>query len=162
MGKKTISYLLKTVTVLLFAVFLFTGLYLVPSYVGFMQRYYVPAIASYSVWILLYINLAFVPVYACLFMAWRVFSTVERDEAFCAENAKRLRISALLSMMDAGMVLGFYLYLQFGFSFLLSDIYLFITLCLILFGVSVALACFALSKLVAQASELKQEMDLTV
>ena len=148
--------------IFLFAVFLFAGLYIVPSYMRFIQRYYAPTIGSLFVGVLSYINLSFTPVYICLILAWRVFTTLRDDNAFCAENARRLHFASLLAMIDVGMVILFYLFTQVGFSWLISPLFLFATLCLILLGISAALVCFALSKLVAQAAELKQEVDLTV
>lgn len=161
MDKKLISYLLKTVTLFMLAVFLFAGAYLVPSYMRFLERY-LPHIGSIFWGVLLYINLSFVPVYLCLFMAWQVFSSIGRDAAFCPENAKRLTTASWLALIDVGMVIAFYLFLRIGYSYLLSPFFLFATLGLILVGFSASLVCFALSKLVAQASALKQEVDLTV
>ncbi len=161
MDKRVISYLLKAVVVLLFVVFAFVGLYMVPSYMLFMQRYS-PSIGLVFQGVLLYINLSFVPVYICLFLAWRVFTTLGQDNAFCAENVKRFKIASWLAMADVVMVAAFYLFLRIGFSYLASLFFLFLTICLLLVGLSASLACFALSKLVFQATELKQEVDLTV
>ncbi len=161
MDKKVISYLLKAVTALLFLVLVFAGAYLVPSYLRFLQRY-LPHIGPLLRGVLLYINLSFVPVYLCLFMAWRVFTTVGRDNAFCPENVSRLRTASLLALADVIMVLAFFLFMRLRLSYLLSPFFLFLTLGLGLVGLSASIVCFALAKLVSQAAELKQEVDLTV
>lgn len=161
MDKKVISYLLKTVVIFLFAVFLFAGFYIVPSYMRFMQRY-TPHIGSFFVGVLLYINASFLPVYTCLALAWRVFTTVGEDGAFCPANVRRLKICAWLAMVDVLMIIAFYLFLRIGFAYLLNTIFLFLTICFILLGLSASLVCFALSKLVQQATDLKEEVDLTV
>lgn len=161
MDKKVISYLLKTVVVFVFTVFLFAGAYLVPSYMRFIQRYE-SSIGPIFQMVLLYINLSFVPVYLCLFMAWRVFTTVGKDSAFCRENVKRFQTASWLAIVDVLMVIAFYLFLRLSFDYLVSPFFLLCTLGLILLGLSASIVCFALAKLVSQAAELKQEVDLTV
>ncbi len=161
MDKKMIAYLLKLVTVLVFIVFLFAGLYLVPVYMRFMQHY-VPSIGPVFIGVLVYINLSFVPVYLCLVMAWQVFTTIAKDTAFCLENGTRLLRAAWLALADVVMVVGFYLFMRLGFANLINPFFLFLTLGFIVLGLSAAIVCFALSKLVTQAAELKQEADLTI
>ena len=163
MDKKVISYLLKIVVILVFLVFLFVGFAIVPSYMRFIQRY-IPAIGAIFTGVWGYINLSFVPVYICLFLAWQTFTTLGQDNAFCPDNVKRLCRASHLAMVDVAMVLLFFLFLRLNttLSFLVSPFFLFVTICLILLGLAAALVCFALSKLVAQAAELKQEVDLTV
>ena len=161
MDKKVIAALLKTVDVLIFAVFLFAGLYIVPTYMRFFQRY-VPAITPMFTSVLLYINLAFVPVYICLFLAWRVFTTIGKDNSFSEINARRLQTASWLALVDVGMVVAFYVVIQLWYSWLITRFFLLSTVCILFVGMSASIVCFALSRLIAQAAELKQEVDLTV
>lgn len=161
MDKKVISYLLKTVVAFIVTVFLFAGVYLVPSYMRFIQQYE-SSIGSIFQMVLIYINVSFVPVYLCLLMAWRVFTTIGRDNAFCRENVKRFQTASWLAIVDVLMVISFYLLLRLSFDYLVSPFFLLCTLGLILLGLSASIVCFALARLVSQAAELKQEVDLTV
>lgn len=161
MDKKVISSLLKLVAVFIGLVFAFAGLFLVPSYLAFLQRF-LPAIGSVSIGAVIYLNLSFVPVYLCLGLAWRLFSTIAQDNAFCHENAARLKTASLLALVDVAAVVLFALFAHLFFPYGLGWVFLITSLCLIFVGFSASIVCFALSKLVAQAAELKAEVDLTV
>ena len=161
MEKKVITVLLKAVVVLIFAVFLFVGTYILPVYMRFFQQY-VPEFSSIFVGVLLYINLAFVPVYTCLGLAWRVFSSIGKDDTFSQQNAKRLRTASWLALVDVVMVAAFYLFMQIRYSWLINHFFMLTSVCVFFVGLSASIVCFALSKLVEQAAELKQEVDLTV
>ena len=161
MTKKTISYLLKTVVIFLLAAFLFAGFFLIPAALRLLQRYE-PTLASIATGVAVYINLAFVPVYVCLLLAWKVFSTIGKDDAFCTQNARRLQAASWLAIADTVMLIAFNGYLHATHPQLMGPFFLFLSLCLMLLGMAAAVVCFALSKLVLQAAELKQEVDLTV
>lgn len=161
MSKKVISYLLKLVAILVFLLLLFVGLYIVPAYMRFFQRY-IPTLSPVFSGVWLYINLSFVPVYICLVLAWQVFTTIQQDSTFCMANAKRLKTASWLALVGIGMVVAFYLFMQAYYAWAVSRFFLLTALCILFIGFAAFIVCFALSKLVAQAAELKQEVELTV
>lgn len=161
MNKKLISFLLKLVAIFIGAVFVFAGAYIVPAHMRFLQRF-VPAVGPLFVGIVAYINLAFAPVYLCLALAWRVFTTVGKDEAFCAGNVGRFKTAALLALVDVALVVAFAVFIALRLPVLMDTLLLISTLCLVFVGFSAAIVCFAAATLLSQAVELKQELDLTV
>ena len=162
MNRKLISYLLKAVVILLLLGLLFSGSVMLPAYLRFFERDAPGLSGILAQALLIYINLSFVPVYICLLMAWRTFTTIESDTAFCFQNAKRLQIASYLALVDTGMVIALCLFLWISFHNFLLPLFFFLSVVLLVIGISAAIICFALSKLVQQAAELKQELDLTI
>ncbi len=161
MNKQVISSLLKLVALFIGSVFLFAGLYIVPAHFRFLQRF-APEIGPLFLPILAYINLSFVPVYLCLGLAWQVFSTIAQDNSFCEKNAKRLQLACRLALVDVAMLAAFFLFVLLRLPFLADMVFFISSLCIAFVGLSASIVCFALSKLIEQAAELKQEVDLTV
>ena len=104
--------------------------------------------------------LASIPLIIIAIQAWKLFSELARDNSFTSANARRFRTIGLMAFSEAGL-------------FMLA------TLAIALFGVMnlgalaalmvVVIACgalavisLALSHIVAKASELQAENDLTV
>ena len=104
--------------------------------------------------------LGMVPVVIALWHGWKIFGQIGRDNSFCEENARRLRMISLLALGDT-------LLCVIGAVFLLicSALHPSILLALILIaliGLGVFVASAALSYLTWKAAILKEENDLTV
>ena len=137
-SRKHLACMLKAVTLLTFAGVLFAGLVPIPQLVHYVARFYpdYAGFASAAVW---YVNLGFLPFYGALVLAWQVFSAIGRDESFTRANARRVRGASWLSGVTTLGLLG-----------------------LILLGLAAAVLCYALSVLILQAAEMKEEADLTI
>ena len=107
---------------------------------------------------LFWVGLAIVA--AALAFAWRIFAEIGRDNSFCAENARRLRIISGLALTDtllcaAGIVALFLLRALHPGVFLLL-------LLITAVGAGITVAAAALSHLTLKAAVLQDENDLTV
>ena len=161
MSKRVISWLLKLVVVFVLLVFAAIGAWLVPSYLAWNLRY-APEIAPVIQQSIIYINLSFVPVYVCLYLAWRVFGTVAQDETFSRKNAGRFQTAMWMALLDVVMIIAFMTWAYVKHMTLVSPAMILCAVCLVLVGLSAAIVCFALSKLVAQAAALKEESEWTI
>ena len=97
---------------------------------------------------------------AALWFAWRIFAEIGRDNSFCGENARRLRIISGLALADtllcvAGIVGLFLLRALHPGVFLLM-------LLIAAVGAGLSVAAAALSHLTLKAAALKAENDLTI
>lgn len=161
MSRKMISWLLKLVVLFVFAVFVAMGAWLLPNYMAYVRTALkVPQqVATFST---VYINLSFLPVYISLVLAFKVFATIAEDNSFCRANAKRFHLAMVMALTDVAMIVAFMAWAYSLEGHLVSPFMMLSALCLILVGLSAAIVCFALSKLVLQAVLLKEEADLTV
>lgn len=112
-------------------------------------------------WIyLIWIWVAFLPVFACLWLFWRVCARIGNEDAFCAANAKALRLIGYLAAGDTVFCLAVTLFLWLSNRMHPS---LLIVMAVVLFaGIAVALCALLLARLVEKAAALKLDSDLTV
>jgi len=100
------------------------------------------------------------PCYAVLVCIWRMANEIARDNSFSMENAKQLRLIALLAGLDAALLLaGNLIFMLLGHSIpTLALVSAFV--CFIGLAISVGAAC--LSHLVHKAAVMQEESDLTI
>ena len=95
-----------------------------------------------------------------LALIWKIAVEIGRDNSFCYDNAKRLRMCSNLALADvilyliAGCVLGAMNMLHFAL------IVAGVVICSI--GAAIAVCCAALSHLTRKAADMQAENDLTV
>lgn len=101
-----------------------------------------------------------IPVAVALWEGWRIFGEIGRDNSFCAENARRLRVVSRLALGDtllcAAAMLGL---------LILNALHpgVFLLMLFIAFGGAViTVAAAALSHLTLKAADLQDENDLTI
>lgn len=101
-----------------------------------------------------------IPCYAVLVCIWRMANEIARDNSFSMENAKQLRLIALLAGADAAVLLvGNLVFLLIGHSIpTLALVSAFV--CFVGLAISVGAAC--LSHLVRKAALMQEESDLTI
>lgn len=161
MSKRIISWLLKLVVIFVLMVFVSLGTWLVPSYLHFVL-YYAPEIATVVRPSVFYINLSFVPVYVCLYLAWRVFGTIAVDEGFSLPNAKRFLLAMWMALTGVASVVAFMAWATSQNGHLVSPAMGLSAVLIVLVGFSAAIVCLALYKLVGQAATLKEEAEWTI
>lgn len=114
---------------------------------------------AYLPW-LFFLWILAVPCFWALYLAWRVFTNIEKDRSFSMENAEHLRKVSYLAAFDAILLMvGNVLYLLLGInhpSVLLGSLFLAFA------GIAVSVAAAVLSHLVRKASELQEQSDLTI
>ncbi len=103
---------------------------------------------------------AMIPVAAALWQGWRIFGEIGRDNSFCPENARRLRIVSYLALGDtvacfAAMIVLLFLNALHPAVFLLL-------LAVVVFGAAVGVAAATLSHLTMKAAVMQDENDLTI
>ena len=104
--------------------------------------------------------LGMIPVILALWYAWRIFGEIGRDNSFCRENARRLRIISWLALADTILCV-----LSMIALLLLNALHpgVFLLMLLIaVIGAGLAVAAAALSHLTLKAALLQEENDLTV
>lgn len=104
--------------------------------------------------------LGMIPVILALWYAWKIFGEIGRDNSFCRENARRLRVISWLALADTvlcvlSMVVLIVLNALHPAVFLLM-------LLIAVIGAGLAVAAAALSHLTLKAALLQEENDLTV
>lgn len=158
-SRKHLACMLKAVTLLTFAGVLFAGLVPIPQLVHYVARFYpdYAGFASAAVW---YVNLGFLPFYGALVLAWQVFSAIGRDESFTRANARRVLGASWLALFEVAYLIGGLIW--FGTRRALSGVTTLGLLGLTLLGLAAAVLCYALSVLILQAAEMKEEADLTI
>ena len=101
-----------------------------------------------------------VPCYMALWMAWKIFTDIEKDKAFTMENAKRMGNVSFLAAADAVLlVVGnvVYLILHMNHPGVLLASFL-----IALVGTAIAIAAAMLSHLIRKAARLQDESDWTI
>ena len=134
-------------------------IYVIPSLFGtFIERY--PEFTSWNMpWkILLYI--CSVPCFVAMVISWKIAQNIQNDNSFCMENASLFKIFSYLAIGDSIVfMLGSIIYFFMG----MNHPGLLIAEMLVVFaGLAVFVCTAALSYLVAQAAELKEDSDLTI
>ena len=101
-----------------------------------------------------------VPCYMALWMAWKIFSNIEKDRAFTTENAECMRSVSVLAAADAVLlVVGnvVYLFLNMNHPGVLLAAFF-----IALLGIAAAIAAAMLSHLIRKAAKLQDESDWTI
>lgn len=159
MKQKELSIWLRVVLGVGAAFMLFLSLLLIPKLGQRVVEHY-PEL-GYLYWpclVFFWVTAALVLVFLAL--VWKIAVEIGRDNSFCYENAKRLRICSNLALADvilyliAGCVLGAMNLLNFAL------IVAGIVVCSI--GSAIAVCCAALSHLTRKAADMQSENDLTV
>jgi len=104
--------------------------------------------------------IALIPVILALWQGWQIFGEIGRDNSFCLENARRLKIISYLAAGDTLLVVVYAILLAAAQSLFLPVILL--HLMVIFVGIAVAVATAALSHLTHKAAVLQDENELTI
>lgn len=103
---------------------------------------------------------AMIPVVLALWHAWKIFGEIGRDNSFCLENARRLKIISRLALGDTvACLVGLVLLLCLGA--MPPGLFL-LLLAVIGMGAAIAVAAAALSHLTRKAAAIQDENDLTI
>ena len=98
--------------------------------------------------------------FAILAEFWKVCTEIGRDNSFSLENAKSFRRMSIFAGIEA---VGFMIRVVFGAAFGLTGIFeIVFRLAEIFVSVVFLILCEALSQLIRNAYEMKQENDLTI
>ncbi len=103
---------------------------------------------------------AMVLVAVALWHGWKIFGEIGRDNSFCADNARRLRIISRLALTDAVLCLAAIVLLLF-FRGLHPGVFLLLLL-ITAIGAGISAAAAALSHLTMKAAAIQDENDLTI
>ena len=163
MGQKELSLLLKVVVVVLTVFLAAVLIFFVPMLGHTVADYYMgdPVKSVVFGWIVpVIVAASSVPGFIALWLAWRIFTEIGRNNSFCAENARRLRLISRLALGDTCV------YVVLAVSVLALGpkhpsvplIFVAVTL----FGAAVTICCAALSHLTQKAADLKDDNDLTI
>ena len=109
---------------------------------------------------LIFLWILSVPCYMALWMAWKIFTDIEKDRAFTMENAERMGTISFLAAADAVfLVVGNVVYLLLHMNHpgvLLASFFI------ALVGIAIAIAAAMLSHLIRKAARLQDESDWTI
>lgn len=159
MGQKTLSMWLKMIIIGVGLCGVVVYLAVVPAFAEYVREGYPEFAFSILPWKFL-IWCSGIPCFMVLFFAWGIASNIGIDRSFSEENAKKLRVIAILAAVDAlFFFVGNILYLFLGMNH--PGIVL-VSLVVVFIGVAVAVAAAALSHLVKKAAALQEQSDLTI
>ena len=101
-----------------------------------------------------------VPLYAALVFAWRIAGNIGRERSFSAENARFMKIAAILLGADTIFFFG----VNVVFMIIGINVALMVILCpvFVLIGAAATIAVAVLSRLISKAAELQDQIDLTI
>lgn len=106
------------------------------------------------------IALSAVPCFAALWLAFAIFTQIGKNNSFCAENARRLRIISRLALTDT-FIYAVLAVLLFALGARHPSIVL-VFVSIVLCGAAVTVCAAALSHLTKKAADLKTDSDLTI
>ncbi|WP_235713397.1 DUF2975 domain-containing protein [Bacillus mycoides] len=101
-----------------------------------------------------------IPFFIALVFGWQICSDIGYDQAFTIKNADRLRRISILSMIESVLYVFALLYLLISGDY--NTNVLMVLLPILFFAVVIAIFTSMLSYLVRNASEIKQDNDLTI
>ena len=159
MEQKALARWLKVILAGVAACGLAVYLMIIPGYGASMASFYPEFSYAYYPWLYFLWGTA-LPIYAALFLGWKIAANIGSDRSFTAENAKYLKWISWLAAGDAGYFFIGNIVLLFancshpGIA-LLSLLFVFA-------GIAVAVAAAALSHLVNRAADLQEQSDLTI
>ena len=104
---------------------------------------------------LLFYYLASIPVFASLFICWRIVNRVKNGKVFTKETAKLFKTAAKLISIDSFVFLAG----QTVFSVLNSNRYDIFFFIIGVFGLAAALIAYIVSHYADEAAEIKEEND---
>ncbi|SHJ81495.1 Protein of unknown function [Clostridium amylolyticum] len=116
---------------------------------------------DYMFWpCLVFIWVTAIPFYIALYKAWLICQEISKDNSFCIENSKSLKLISKLALLECILYLAA-MFILLILNLLHPSIILGV-LFIIFVGISIAIASATISHLVENASELKKENDLTI
>ena len=101
-----------------------------------------------------------IPFFTALFLGWQICSDIRYDQAFTIKNANRLKRISALSMIEGILYVA-----AFFYPFLVGidhTMFLVILLLILFFALVISVFTSMLSYLFRNASEIKQDNDLTI
>lgn len=104
--------------------------------------------------------LGLIVVAIALWYGWRIFGEIGRDNSFCRENARRLRVISWLALTDTLLCIVAILALLLLHA-LHPGVFLLMLLIAVI-GAGLTVAAAALSHLTLKAAAIKDENDLTI
>lgn len=132
------------------------GLFFFGYLIPFMKMRMLTHFNGYWQWVI-FALLSAVPCYLVLIEGWKIVNRIEKDNSFCVENAEGLSRVSFYALIDSAYVfIGNVVLMVLGLS---RVSVFFLTLLIVIVGVSVGVAAAALSHLVRKAALLKQEND---
>ena len=164
MNQRMLARWLKTVAVLVCAIFAAFFFYMVPRFVTNTDRAmlfgFVPSSPEMATAFLIAVECSVIPCFATVMHFFRIASNIGRDQSFCMENARRLMKISRWTLVD----IAWCALITVVFA-VLDTIHLRligIALGIMLVGSAFAGVVSVLSHLAEKAARLKEENDLTV
>ncbi len=159
MTQKTLSAVLKTITVCAAVCFAVVFFVLIPMYGRAIVLEYPEFEYCYAPWLAFLLTFS-LPCFAALFLGWKIAANIGRDRSFSYDNAKYLGVISVLAGADSafffiGNIVLLCLSMSHPSIALLS---IFATFA----GTAIGAICAALSHLVRKAADIKAENDLTI
>ena len=160
MNQKTLSRLLKAAIIAVGVFGLFFYCILIPSFGNYLAFSKYPEFSYMYIPWLIFLSLSALPCYGVLVFGWLIAVNIGRDRSFSMDNAKYLKIVAVLAAVDSiyvfvGDVVLFFAGMNHpGIALMI--------LSLELIGIPVTIAAAALSHLVKKAADLQEQSDLTI
>lgn len=116
---------------------------------------------SYLFWpCLIFVWATAVPFVAALVQSWKICNAVQRGQAFCSQNAARLKHISFMAFSEC--ILYFAMLTFLAISDLLHPAVLLLILVILCIGFAAAISSAVLSHLTAKAVNLQDENDLTI
>ncbi|MED0987730.1 DUF2975 domain-containing protein [Bacillus paramycoides] len=101
-----------------------------------------------------------IPFFITLVLGWQICSDIGYDQAFTVKNANRLRRVSILSMIESVLCIYTLLYLLISGDY--NTNILIVLLPILFFAIVISIVTSMLSYLFRNASEIKQDNDLTI
>ena len=160
MHQKTLAKWLKAAIIAIAVFGLFLYCILIPSFGQYLAFSQYPEFSYMYVPWLVFLSISGLPCYAVLVFGWLIAVNIGKDRSFSEENARYLKLIAILAGADsiyifAGDVVLFFLGMNHPGTALML-------LSLELIGIPVTIAAAALSHLVKKAAALQEQSDLTI
>lgn len=156
MSRKLISAMVKT-TILFLAL---TGV-LCCAMMPTIVKYILPGFSSRThLYWSIFLIISSIPCFCALVPAWKIADNIKKSKAFCKNNAKMMHLIGIFMAVDTSIIFLvniIYFICRISFVYLFSAFFLIIA---IFFALSVC--SFALSSLIANATELQIQSDLTI
>lgn len=109
---------------------------------------------------LVFLCITIIPCYLVLISAWKVAKNIGTDRSFSYENGKCFKRISFYALVDSiFFFVGNIIFWLIGIN---HPGIVIISLMIVFVGLSIALACKALSQLVDNAASLQEENDLTI
>lgn len=138
---------------------LISCIYAIPMMLDYFSLQYPEASGWILPWKLL-IYICSVPCFVAMIICWRIAGNIQRDRSFCKENAVLFKWFSYLAIGDALVfMLGCIIFFLLGMN---HPGLLIIEMLIVFAGLAVFVCTAALSYLVAQAADLKEDNDLTI